>query len=225
MADVDMPFPTADRHQTEMRAIAEIERLPGVVTAAVWLRHDVSLREARIHILPGAAQTIVVNAASRVLQALNISYDLRDIRTVMLPMPDGIQAVGVGGAPGRFLLLHDLTLTRTGAHIDCRVQLVHDEVIVIGEARELDTTAGRARASASATLRAAEQTAPNLALGLEASVFMMIFGRQHAVVSVEACIGRRIANLSAMVSIDPARAPEEAACLATLRAIDRWIGL
>jgi hypothetical protein len=52
-----------------------------------------------------------------------------------------------------------------------------------------------------------------------------MFGRSYAVVSVEASIGRRVATLSGIVPVDPARAPEEATCLATLRAIDRWIGM
>ena len=35
----------------------------------------------------------------------------------------------------------------------------------------------------------------------------------------------RIKTLSGIVPVDPSRAPEEATCLATLRAIDRWIGM
>ncbi|HSJ09350.1 MAG TPA: hypothetical protein VK928_05530 [Longimicrobiales bacterium] len=224
MAETDTLFPTADRHQTEIRAISEIERLPGVIAAAVWLRHDLSLREARIHIMTGAAPTIVVNAASRVLQALSVSSDLRDIRTIHVAPPDEGDATGAG-IGGRYLLLHGFTLTRTGPHVICQVQLMRYDDVANGEARELDTAAGRVRAAAAATLRAAEQTAPSLALGLEGAVISSMFGREYAVASVEAAIGRRVATLSGMVQVDPARAPEEAVCLAVLRAIDRWIAL
>jgi hypothetical protein len=70
----------------------------------------------------------------------------------------------------------------------------------------------------------AEASDENLALALEGVSVTPLFGRSYAVISIEAAIGRRVATLSGIVPIDPARAIEEAACLATLRAIDRWIG-
>ncbi|HSJ24474.1 MAG TPA: hypothetical protein VK929_07405 [Longimicrobiales bacterium] len=227
MPEVHQLYPMGDRHDAELRAGAEMERLPGVVTAAVWLNSDGQLLDARIQIMPGVAPTIIANAAARVLQALNIPFDQGSIRATHLNLPDEIQSVTMAPAPtaGRFLLLQDLTLSRSGAHISCRVQLMRGDVPAIGEARELDTIAGRARAAANATLRAAENAAENLALGLEAAATTEFFGRNYAVVSVEASVGRRVANLSGMVPLDPARAPEEAICLATLRAIDRWIAL
>jgi len=227
MAEIEARFPSADRHQLELRAVAELERLPGVVSASVWLDSDRELRDARIYAMPGAAPTIVGNAASRVFQALGIAFDPRSIRTQTAALPEelrGMPASHTAGG-GRFLLLQDFTVTSSGSHVSCRVQLNREETMAIGEARELDTSAGRARAAASATLRAAEATAENLALGLEGAVIAPVFGRSYAIVSVEASIGRRVATLSGIVPVDPARAPEEAICLATLRAIDRWIGL
>jgi hypothetical protein len=221
-------YPSADHHEVELRAGTEIERLPGVLAAAVWLNGEGQLRDARIHIMPGVAPTIIANAAARVLQALNIAFEQRAIRTTHLNLPDEIQSIavgGVGGGSGRFLLLQDLSLSRAGSHVTCRVQLMREDTAATGEARELDTAAGRARAAANATLRAAENSAENLALGLEAAAVTEFFGRSYAVVAVEASIGRRVANLSGIVGIDPARPPEEAVCLATLRAIDRWIGI
>jgi hypothetical protein len=96
---------------------------------------------------------------------------------------------------------------------------------VTGEASELDTEAGRARAAAIATLRAAESTRDDLALGLEQIGVLPVFGRRYLVVSVEAAVQRRFAQLSGMVLIDPARSLEEAASMATLRAIERWVTL
>jgi hypothetical protein len=225
MAEVMSRFPTADLHQVELRTVGEMERLPGVAAASVWLDHDGHLRDARLHLMPGAAATIVVNAASRVLHALAIPFDARAVRTCPIALPDEMATALPGPTRPRFLLLQDLTLTRTGAHITCRIQLAREGITSSGEASELDTSGGRSRAAAKATLRAAENAAEGLALGLEAAVIAPMFGRTYAIVSVEASIGRKVATLSGIVPVDPSRAAEEATCLATLRAIDRWIGM
>jgi hypothetical protein len=227
MTEAWAPHASADRHETELLACLELECLPGVLAAGVWLNSDGKLRDARIHIMPGVAPTIIANAAARVFQAIGIPYEQRAIRTSVLAVPDEIQSVALttSASSGRILLLQDVSLARTGAHVTCRVQLMRGDAPATGEARELDTTSGRVRAAANATLRAAENTAEGLALGLEAAVITDLFGRSYAVVSVEASIGRRIATLSGIVPVEPTRAPEEAACMATLRAIDRWIGL
>jgi hypothetical protein len=225
MAEAFTRFPTADLHQVELRAVGELERLPGVVAASVWLDYEGHLRDARLHLMPGAAPTIVTNAASSVLRALNIPFDARAIRTAPIGLPDELAATLPTQNRSRFLLLQDLTLTRAGSHITCRVQLAREGTICSGEASELDTSGGRSRAAAKATLRAAENAADGLALGLEAAVVSPMFGRAYAIVSVEASIGRKVATLSGIVPVDPSRAPEEATSLATLRAIDRWIGM
>jgi hypothetical protein len=226
MADLETPFPIPERHDAELRASAELERLPGVVSAAVWLDPRGALRLARIHMLPGVAPTIVSNAAGRVLQSLGISGEPRAIRLSHVALPEELQGYQPAQAHGwnRFLLLQDIGLHRTGAHVTCRVQLVRDDNVASGEASELDTGAGRIRAAAHATLRAAENATDNIALGLEGAVVTSLFGRNYAAVSVEATLGRRVANLAAMVAVEPGRAVEESVCLAVLRAIDRWIG-
>jgi hypothetical protein len=227
MAEIQPIYLHGDQHDNEKRAGTELERLPGVLAAAVWLNSEGHLSDARIHILPGVAPTIISNAAARVLQALNIPFDQRVIRTTHIALPEDVQSFAAvptsGGA--RFLLLQDIAINRSGAHVTCKVQLVRNDVPASGEARELDTTAGRSRAAANATLRAAENCTENLALGLEAVTITQLFGREYAAVSVEAAIGRRVATLSGMVPIESARAHEESVALATLRAIDRWIGL
>jgi hypothetical protein len=225
MVDTVTHFPTADQHQVELRVVGELERLPGVAAASVWLDRDGHLRDARVHVMPGAAPTIIVNAASRVLHALAIPFDARAIRTCAIALPDEMATAIPGPNRSRFLLLQDLSLSRAGAHITCRIQLAREGTIATGEASELDTSGGRSRAAAKATLRAAENATEALALGLEAAVITQMFGRSYAVVSVEASIGRKVATLSGIVPVDPSRAAEEATCLATLRAIDRWIGM
>jgi hypothetical protein len=218
--------PAAERHELELRAGRELERLPGVLAAAVWIDDDRSLRDARIHIMPGAAALIVGNAGARVLQALGISAEPAALRTTVLALAEEMQSfVATPAAGGRCLLLQDLSLSRTGAHVICRVQLVRGGVPAAGEARELDTPAGRVRAVANATLRAAEATVQDLAFGLEAAAVIPFSGRSYAIVSIEASIGRRVASLAGLVSVEAQRGDEEAVCLATLRAIDRWIGV
>lgn len=224
MAEVEARFPTADRHQTEIEAVTELERLPGVIAAAVWLDQRSELRDARIHVGHGAAPTIIANAAAHVLQSLGISCEARSIRTVVTSAADALEAGG-NRSGRRFLLLRDFALNRAGAHVTCRVQLAREDAVADGEARELDTPAGRVRAAALATLRAAESAVDGLALGLEGAAIQSMYGRSYAVASVEASIGRRVATLAGLVPIDPSRAPEEAMCMATLRAIDRWVGL
>ena len=225
MAEADNYFPSADRHQTELRAIAELERLPGVLTAAVWIASDGAVRDAHIHTMPGAAAVIIGNAAARVFDTLGLAHDPQRLRITQIPLPEEGHHAALPAAAARFLLLQDLTLTRTGAHVTCQVQLARDNGVSTGEARELDTAAGRARAAANATLRAAENATGDVALGLEAAAVTSLFGRSYAVVSVEASVGRRVATLSGIAPIEPTRAAEEAVCLATLRAIDRWIAL
>lgn len=218
----ELEFPSADRHSLELRAVSELERLPGVAAAAVWLDTAGRMRDARIHVMPGVAPMIIANAASRVLHALGLAHDTDQVHLVHVPLPDEVQ-VAQPVSPGRHLLLQDFSSSRAGAHVTCRVQLLCGDQSVTGEARELDTPGGRARAAALATLRAAEHTNSNVALGLEAAVITSIVGRDYAVVAVEASIGRRVAELSGLAPIDPARAPEECVCIATLSALDRWL--
>jgi hypothetical protein len=126
--------------------------------------------------------------------------------------------------PARFLVLRDLAVSRAGNRVACRVRLSRGASAFEGEAREPDTELGRARAAARAALAAAEQVAPDVALGLEGLAITEFFRRRYIAVSVEGSSGRRHAVLSGMVAIDPARSAEEASALATLHAIDRWLG-
>jgi hypothetical protein len=130
-------------------------------------------------------------------------------------------AAPTGG--GRFLILDDLIIHRAGSRITCSVVLARRGERLEGEAVELDTEAGRTRAAARATLVAAERAADNLALGLEGASIIDLFGRRYVAAAVEAAVDRRFASLAGLATIDPSRSIEEAACLAALRAIDRWI--
>jgi hypothetical protein len=140
--------------------------------------------------------------------------------------PPQLHAENNAGSPApRFLVLRDISVSRAGNRVACRVRLTRDHAVFDGEAREPDTELGRARAAARATMAAAEQAAHEIALGLEGLVLNDLFHRRYIAVSIEGTSGRRHALLSGLVPIDPGRSTEEAAAMATLHAIDRWIAL
>lgn len=127
------------------------------------------------------------------------------------------------GRAGRFLLLDGLQLERGQREIHCRVQLLRAGKRFHGESREMDTPGGRMRAAARATLAAAEQAVPGTSLGLEGIAVVDVFSRSYVVASVEAAHDRQFALLAGLVTLEPSRALEDSAVLATLRAIDRWV--
>jgi hypothetical protein len=130
---------------------------------------------------------------------------------------------GSGPGAGRFLILSGIQLERGNREVHCRVQLSRQGRVYNGEAREMDSQLGRARAAARATLAAAEQTVAGTSLGLEGITVVDLFSRSYVVASVEAARGREFVMLAGLVTMEPTRALEDAAVLATLRAIDRWI--
>ncbi len=87
----------------------------------------------------------------------------------------------------------------------------------------MDSPTGRARAAARATLAAAEQAAPGIQLGLEAITIVELFSRRYVAASVEAAVHREFLLLAGLVTLENNRSVEDAAVLATLRAIDRWL--
>jgi len=216
-------------HDLELWLVHAIEQLPGVLAAAIWLTDLNHLRAAHITAAANASTIIITNATARILRKHGLAFSPESIR-VVLPEGDNARpaepvAAPAGAAPPamRFLLLHDLSLTRAGSRVTCTVQVERGPAVYEGEAVELDTEAGRARAAARAALFAAERAGENLALGLEGTILLDMFGRRYVAASVEAAIERRFALLAGLVPVDPSRSVEEAACLAALRAVDRWI--
>jgi hypothetical protein len=220
-------------HDLELWLVHAIEQLPGVLAAAVWLNDLKHIRAVHITASPNASATIIANATARVLRKHGLEFAPEAIR-VMTRDAEGREVDApptppTGASPAasptgvRFLLLHDLAVARQGSRVTCNVQVERGTALFQGEAVELDTESGRTRAAARATLTAAERAADRLALGLEGTQLLDMFGRRYVAASVEAAIERRFALLAGLVPVDPARSVEEAACLAALRAIDRWI--
>ena len=213
-------------HDLELWLVTALEQLPGVVAAAVWLADLRRVRAVHITAAHSASTTILANATARVLRKNGLEFTPDSIRVgheeqeAAKPAHNEPATVSAGV---RFLLLRDLSIQRAGSRVTCTVQVERGPEIFSGEAVELDTEAGRARAAARATLSAAERADGTLALGLEGTLVLDMFGRKYVAASVEAAVNRRFALLAGLVPVDPSRSLEEAACLAALRAIDRWI--
>ncbi len=137
------------------------------------------------------------------------------------PSPSPVGNVDAAPWHGRFLLLDDLDVHLDRTHCRCRVDLIRLTDRFDGEATDLATEIGRARAAARASLAAARKAAPGVTLALEGVQIVPLFGRRYIALTVEAAAERRFQSLSALVVID--HSIEHAAALAALRAVERWI--
>jgi hypothetical protein len=224
----DATEPTSDRHARELRVVSELERLPGVVSAAVWLDPDGTLHDVRLTASPATPGLIVANAASAVLRRHGLERAPDEIRVdhARTASPESVTAPAGGqtpALPSRYLLLHEITVSRSAGRASVVVQIGCRGEIFPGEATELDTEAGRIRAAVRATIAAAERVTERVSLGVDATTALDLFGRRFVAVAIEAAAGRRFVTLNGFVTCDEQRAVEEAAALATLRAIERWI--
>ncbi|HSM34925.1 MAG TPA: hypothetical protein VK837_00895 [Longimicrobiales bacterium] len=210
LASADAPSPGA---------LTVIERLGGV--HAAWMRIDGGVVGELVLAVDADADRERIRAgALEAIRSRGLRLDPARLRLAVLEPPDPA-AAAAQGAWSRPLVRHDLQILRGDRRSTCRVQLLHAGDPVAAEATDLDTDAGRARAAARATLRAAETAYPGRSLGLEGLRVVHLGGRPHIALSVEAVSERRSARLSAVAPIDPSF--EEAACLAALGAIERWL--
>jgi len=211
--DAPVPQPTGPG------ALTVIERLGGV--HAAWMRIDGGVVSELVLAVDADADRDRIRAmALEAIRSRGLGLDPASLRLAVLePRGDGTQS----GGGGRPLVRHDLQILRGDQRAVCRVEVLHDGAHVAAEATDLDTPAGRARAAARATLRAAETAYPGRSLGLDDLRVVDLGGRAHVALSVEAVSDRRTARLSGVAPIDPSH--EEAACLAALGAIERWLSV
>jgi hypothetical protein len=200
-------------------ALTVIERLGGV--HAAWMRIDGGVvGDLVLAVDADADRERIRTGALEAIRSRGLRLDPARLRLAVLEPLDP-NAPARQGAWSRPLVRHDLQILRGDQRAVCRVELLHGGDPVAAEATDLDTDAGRARAAARATLRAAETAYPGRSLGLEGLRVVDLGGRPHIALSVEAVSDRRSARLSAVAPIDPSY--EEAACLAALGAIERWL--
>lgn len=202
----------------EMRIRREIEALPGVLAAAIWLNDLRRVREVFVNASAEAHLPAMEGAVHGVLRAngLTIAEDGLQVN-VLRPA-----AASEPPRQSRAFVFEGVDVTRSEGRAMCRVRLLHRHEIVTGEATEPDSASGSARAAARAVLSAAERAVDDIRLGLEGCQIVELFSRRYVVLSVEAIIARRRTILSGIGVID--RSAEDAACLAALGAIDRWLG-
>jgi hypothetical protein len=205
----------------EAALTADLETLGGILAASVSLSEPARIHELVIATANDASLAAVGATVARLLRDRGLQYDRGAVQIGAVPDPP-LRTTKEEATPARrFLLLQDIDVQRTGDHVVCRVRIVRGETTFTGQARELDTELGRARAAARATLRAAEYAGQRGSFALEGTAFADFFGRRYVVVLVEAAADRMIRRLSGIVAID--RSAEEAAVLAALGAIERWI--
>lgn len=209
--------------QREAQLAEELERVGGVLAASVRLGDGSEVRDVYIAAAEGAAIGPIRDAALDVLRRAGLTARPTAFRigAVAGPQPS-VQDGEPTPWQGRFLLLDGLDIQRSQGRVSCRVTLVRLREEFQGEATELDTDLGRARAAARATLAAAEKASPAY-LGLEGAQITQMFGRRYVAVSVEATAARRFVVLSGILALDGARSVEEASALATLGAVERFI--
>ncbi|HEY8483621.1 MAG TPA: hypothetical protein VIL13_03355 [Longimicrobiales bacterium] len=221
MTDPSLP----DREGTrglERQLATELEQVPGVLAAAVWLGDPPRVRDVYVAAAPEASLSEIQAAATDILRRHGLVFSTDAIHVGVLdesetPPPPDEPAVW----RKRFLVFGGLEFHRAGSHITCRVEVFRLGEAFWGEAKELDSELGRARAAVLATLRAAEQASRGVHLGLEGVLVTHLFGHRYVVLSVEAASQRRFAHLSGIMRVE--QSLEEAAALATLSAIERWI--
>lgn len=215
--------PDDDDRALERRLSLEIEAIPQVLAAAVWLEDRDRLRTAYLAVEAGTHTRTIRDAALDLIRT-------RDVRCtpdqVHIGVPDPERAGQAdratrspAGRPDD--ALDALEVHRSENHVRCVVRLVSGGGRYEGEARELDTESGRARAAARATLAALETADGAIRLGLEGAIILQMFGRAYVFVSVEAATARDQQSLPGVVALE--RSTEEAAALATLRALKGWM--
>lgn len=203
--------------QIETRLTRELEQIPGVLAANVWLRDRETIREVYVTGAPGTSSFILESTVTSILQRCGLAFDAARIH--IAPMD-----AAVAPTPpwrGRFLILDDIEISRADQQVTCQVRILRRGEPVTGAGHDVDSEHGRARAAVQATLRAAEEAASGIAFGLEGLHIPDYFGRRYVVLSIEAALARRRSHLPGIAAIT--QSAEHAACLATLSAIERWL--
>ena len=237
------------RISTKTTAEAALRELPSVLGAYVSEDMDGHPREIHLLIRPGPEPGHLARDIRQLLEErLGVPIDQRVISIAQLsPESDestrsakstGEPSVGGGiGGAGRRAgarpaearpVFAGIESTVSSGHVKVRVRLEWEGEVSEGEADAVDTQAGRARATAGATLQAAMDTTWNGDLRFEldfASIVQALDG-EYVLVSTMAMSGRLGRRPLALVGAHPIDGDvETGAALATLKAINRVLAL
>jgi hypothetical protein len=123
-------------HDLELWLVHAIEQLPGVLAAAVWLNDLNHLRAVHVTAAPNASTIIIANATARILRTHGLQFAPESIRVVFRDgdaQPAGtVTAAAAPATVMRFLLLHDMSLTRAGSRVTCTVQVERGPAVFEG---------------------------------------------------------------------------------------------
>ena len=191
----------------------DLERLPGVLAATLFLDTPAG---PRVYLAtgPDADHAAITRAASALLADHGYAADAGRIHIGRAP----VRPTPVGSLPRS--TLDALEVHRRDNRVECHVRLRTESRTTASTATEPDSTTGRARAAARATLVAAEALDPDFRFGLQGVRVMDLFGEEALVVLVDATAGRQQVGLPGVCLLD--RSVEEAAALAALRALRTW---
>jgi hypothetical protein len=131
-------------------------------------------------------------------------------------------AARAGPESGQSFLLDGLETRTDRQHVHCRVSLHHrpTAATLLGEASDLNTPGGHARAAARATLAAALTAGHAPGLAFEGAQLVSLFGRHYVAVSLEALRQRQPSHTTELALIE--RSIHDAACAATVATLNRW---
>lgn len=193
-----------------------------------------------IHVLSSSSlgpKQIVRNIESALLADFGLQIDHRKISIARVRSPEIAPAapaevpdtaVAVTPAPvlasDRRLVLGNVHIERAaGQKVTCRVDLAREDSVFTGEAEGPDFERARMEVAATAALEAAQQGASDdVSLALQGIDSVGAFGQSFVLVAVSGSVRRDTESLTGVVRVRDS--VEEAAVLACLKAINRWIG-
>lgn len=192
-----------------------------------------------IHVLSSSSlgpKQIVRNIESALLAEFGLQIDHRKISIAFVRSPEIAAAPAEASEPGtaaarvaatssdRRLVLGNVNIERaTGQKVACRVDLAYDDSVFTGEAEGPDFEKARMEVAATAALQAAQQATGNtVLLALKGIESVGAFGQSFVLASVNGSVRRDSESLAGVVRVRDS--VEEAAVLACLQAINRWIG-
>jgi hypothetical protein len=121
---------------------------------------------------------------------------------------------------GRLVFMSYDARTQPNHEMLCRVTVRHDKEQFSGTATGSSTTLGRAQAAARALFSAITEGREMDNFVLDDVALVQSLGRSFILVSAHAQDGRELLPLTGVALLT--RAPEEAAILASLQAVNRW---